>query len=196
MRPQIPLVEKIKRASEFDAWRMPMLTLSCFWHPEWETVLISDRGLYLTKADWLELRDELDRFFACVDDAEILEHNAQEMARQLEESRNPIRPLREERGRVPKPGFVYLLKADNGLYKIGKAKEIDSRLTQIKPALPYELELVVYYQTADMTYSELHWHEHFADKRKNGEWFALTETDVKTFKASSMGMENCAKRNG
>lgn len=79
----------------------------------------------------------------------------------------------QERG-----GYVYLLKADNGLYKIGRSKSLDARIKQLGLILPYELELALVIETIDTTKLEQELHDHFADKRKRGEWFELDESDL------------------
>lgn len=83
------------------------------------------------------------------------------------------------------PGYVYMLRADNGLYKIGKTKQLDKRIYICGVKLPYKVELIASYFTPDMTAGELHWHDHFAAKRVNGEWFRLDDSDVALFGESA-----------
>lgn len=78
----------------------------------------------------------------------------------------------------PKPGYVYLFKADNGVYKIGQSVDPDARITSLGVKLPYELESVHRIETHDMNELESDLHDRFADKRLEGEWFELTESDV------------------
>ena len=77
-----------------------------------------------------------------------------------------------------KTGYVYVLQADNGLCKIGKAKVLDKRVEQLEVQLPYDLELLVSIETDDRDSLEKELHEKFADKRKKGEWFDLTKEDI------------------
>ncbi len=44
--------------------------------------------------------------------------------------------------------------------------------------MPYDLELLVSIETDDRDSLEKELHEKFADKRKKGEWFDLTEEDI------------------
>jgi hypothetical protein len=92
-------------------------------------------------------------------------------------------------GRQPKPlpfvasssmGKVYLLKA-GPFYKIGKAKDFDKRLRQIRLQLPYPVEVVHVISTSEFSQLETYWHRKFKTKRTNGEWFVLTDQDVKEF---------------
>ena len=74
-------------------------------------------------------------------------------------------------------GFVYLLHC-NGAYKIGHAKVVDKRVSQIEPVMPYPVEVVFSIPTSDRFLMEAELHAHFRDRRLRGEWFALDEEDV------------------
>jgi hypothetical protein len=75
---------------------------------------------------------------------------------------------------------VYLLKA-GPYYKIGKAKDLDKRVKQIRLQLPYPVEVMHSIETDDSSGIENYWHKRFACKRANGEWFLLTDDDVTAF---------------
>ncbi len=77
-------------------------------------------------------------------------------------------------------GSVYLLKA-GPFYKIGKSISFEKRLKQIKLQLPYPVEVVHTISTPEYSKLETYWHQRFRGKRTNGEWFLLTEEDVKEF---------------
>ena len=87
-------------------------------------------------------------------------------------------PLPDAWPRRPSPGFVYLLGAPQGRYKIGKARHIPTRLTQLAPALPFAVTLEHSIPCEDYTGAEQAMHSRFAPRHLHGEWFALTEEDV------------------
>jgi hypothetical protein len=81
-------------------------------------------------------------------------------------------------------GVVYLLKS-GPYYKIGKTVNLEQRLTQIGLQLPEPVEVVHKIETDDVSGIESYWHRRFGGKRANGEWFSLTEEDVKAFVSRS-----------
>jgi len=78
-------------------------------------------------------------------------------------------------------GFVYLQKMGR-VYKIGKTFDPISRAGEITIQLPEKSEPVHYIKTDDPSGVEAYWHNRFKSKRKNGEWFNLNSSDIKTFK--------------
>jgi hypothetical protein len=78
-------------------------------------------------------------------------------------------------------GFVYLIKSGRN-FKIGKANSVDVRHRQLKIQLPQAAEVIHRIKTDDPFGIEAYWHRRFADKRLNGEWFALSADDIKAFR--------------
>jgi len=76
---------------------------------------------------------------------------------------------------------IYLIKSGK-YYKIGKTKDFGLRGYQFKILLPEKPELVHKFKTDDPFGIEKYWHNRFANKRKNGEWFDLDNNDIKAFK--------------
>jgi hypothetical protein len=84
-----------------------------------------------------------------------------------------------------KEGYVYMISIKVGRekrYKIGKAVLVERRRDQIAPHLPEKEELAHVINTDDAYGIEGYWHRRFAEKRTNGEWFALSREDIQAFK--------------
>jgi hypothetical protein len=86
-----------------------------------------------------------------------------------------------EGAQVLAEGFVYLIKSGRH-FKIGKANSVEARHRQLKIQLPQVAEVVHRIKTDDPYGIESYWHRRFADKRLNGEWFALSAEDIKAFR--------------
>lgn len=80
-------------------------------------------------------------------------------------------------------GFVYLLKSPTNAYKIGRSKNPQDRIKTFGVKLPFEVEYLAIIPAQDMCSLEAELHQRFADKRINGEWFALTDNDIAYIKS-------------
>ncbi len=77
-----------------------------------------------------------------------------------------------------RPGYVYLVRAASGLYKIGRAADPGERLRELACGSPDELRLVHAIAAADCVELETRLHRRFALQRVRGEWFQLDAVDV------------------
>jgi hypothetical protein len=107
-------------------------------------------------------------------------------------------PARQDVPQLPEqttqPGFVYLLRATNEQYKIGRAKDVAARVRNIAGFVPFEVETVHAIATDDMVRLERHLHFVYesAGKRINGEWFHLLQQDVVAIQAIGASLNSDA----
>jgi hypothetical protein len=90
------------------------------------------------------------------------------------------RPNAAARGEV-EYGAVYLIKSGR-FFKVGRSNSAGRRSYEIALQLPEKADTVHVIKTDDPVGIEAYWHQRFAPKRRNGEWFALEAADVTAFK--------------
>lgn len=98
-------------------------------------------------------------------DKEIEEYEAQTTAKDT------------KRTKPEQPGWVYIVRS-HGRYKIGHSKNLAGRISTLNASVPDGITLIHTIKCADRIQQEAELHEHFADKRLNGEWFDLNEADL------------------
>ncbi len=96
---------------------------------------------------------------------------------------SPSEPAAEPRAREAPAVFgeVYLLRVGKH-YKLGRSNAFGRRERELAIQLPERAQTVHVIKTDDPVGIEVYWHRRFADRRGNGEWFALTAEDVAAFK--------------
>jgi hypothetical protein len=82
---------------------------------------------------------------------------------------------------ISEDGCVYLIKSGH-FHKIGRANSAGRREYELSIQLPEKAKTVHVIRTDDPSGIEAYWHNRFAAKRKNGEWFDLSAADIATFK--------------
>jgi hypothetical protein len=80
---------------------------------------------------------------------------------------------------------IYLISTEyfgKRVYKIGRTKRpIEKRLNELRTSNANPLEVLFIFPTKWGTQLESRLHLHFKDKRMEGEWFSLDESDIKEF---------------
>lgn len=74
-------------------------------------------------------------------------------------------------------GFIYVIRSGD-LFKIGRTTNLRKRLAALRGVVPGGIRPVRTRLVLGPRTVEKHLHEKFADKRTNGEWFALSQEDV------------------
>ncbi len=93
----------------------------------------------------------------------------------------PTRQPEPEEDAETRFGYVYLARMGK-YYKIGHTGSVGRREYELAIQLPEKLILVHSITTDDPPGIEAYWHNRFANKRGNGEWFNLSARDVKAFR--------------
>ena len=74
---------------------------------------------------------------------------------------------------------VYIVAVQNtGLYKIGKTKDIENRLSQLQTGNPFEFYLYEFFVTIKSRELETELHRKYKRNRYKGEWYKMSEEDL------------------
>lgn len=76
---------------------------------------------------------------------------------------------------------VYLIRGNDGRYKIGIAKNPKHRIRQLQTGNSDQLELIETYQSDNASKIESALHNRFSHVRNVGEWFDLSVTEEVNF---------------
>jgi hypothetical protein len=76
------------------------------------------------------------------------------------------------------PGYVYFLESEFG-WKIGKTRNLDNRRRVFDVKLPFEIALRYFVKSHEITRLEAYFHKHFKDRNLNGEWFVITNDEIR-----------------
>ena len=77
--------------------------------------------------------------------------------------------------------YLYLI-TDCRYYKLGIAKNVEKRRRQLQTGTPNKLSIEAFYPVTDARKKEKYLHTKYASKKRQGEWFALSEKDVQNIK--------------
>lgn len=79
-------------------------------------------------------------------------------------------------------GFIYVMFVDSGVqrfFKVGMACNLDARIKTHQCSSPFEVRVAIAYFVEDMRAEELALHSLFSEKRVRGEWFSLSDDDLR-----------------
>lgn len=77
--------------------------------------------------------------------------------------------------------YVYILKTSDDVYKIGVAKDVESRVRQLQTGSVEEITLVNKFLSEFPFKIESTLHRKYNRNRINGEWYYLTEENLNSF---------------
>lgn len=80
-----------------------------------------------------------------------------------------------------KPGYVYILRYGY-YYKIGKANNVSSRITDLGVSMPEEPELIHTIEASEPFIAEKYLHDLFESQKVRREWYDLTEDNIQWLK--------------
>lgn len=75
------------------------------------------------------------------------------------------------------PGYIYVIRSKYG-FKIGKTRHLHGRTKLFAVKLPFPISVELSGWCRQYSATERALHREFAGKRLDGEWFALTDTDL------------------
>jgi hypothetical protein len=75
-------------------------------------------------------------------------------------------------------GYIYIVKTDNGLYKIGSAGNVEQRIRK----MPFRVHLIHIISTDNVYDAETNLQERYRKQRIGGEWFQLTDEQIEELK--------------
>ena len=83
--------------------------------------------------------------------------------------------------KTPRWGFVYLVLADTGAFKIGRTNCPPRRLEQLRDKYDAQLTPICAIEVSDQYDTESRLHQLFQRKALGHEWFALDDKDLRKF---------------
>ena len=179
--PDTPLPETFAEWVRINQSRLLSNVLYFHYDEGVDAIAVTDQGGFiLQQSDFEQLVSEIYAWYDAAGEDFIERHNQARYEKLHGPKRvaappSPPKPPKQHR---MLPGEVYVVRADNGLYKIGRSSNAAARIKTLTVQLPYALELVHTVATADTVGLERMLHTRFAAQRKRGEWFELSSEDV------------------
>lgn len=81
---------------------------------------------------------------------------------------------------MDRSGYIYIIKADTGHYKIGRSNNIPRRMSLFAVKLPFDFEIIHTFPCDDMFEAERMLHDAYTQRgfHVKGEWFNLTDSEL------------------
>jgi len=130
-------------------------------------------GAIMTRQEYKDLVEGLTQFFACHNDEEIEQFNLKAIKKYNAALFPATTSMKQE-----SVGSVYLLRTENGLFKIGKAKDLTKRFQPFHVKFPMKWEMIHSFRSNYYSRAETKLLHRFSDKQAVGEWFKLDPDDV------------------
>lgn len=146
-------------------------------------LLMDEDGVALSHEEMTAFMEKVQASYASFRPDQIAAINA---AIEKGEHKLEIEVLEMQRG-MPvwdRPGYIYLLRAPNGIYKIGRRKRGSNRMAAYQTHAP-GTELIHEVYVSDMVWAETYLHRAYASLRHGDtkEWFDLNEDHVRWIKS-------------
>lgn len=110
----------------------------------------------------------------------------------LQACRNFVRessPTYEPLGKNTDKGFVYLVRDESGMIKIGFSKNVSQRLANLNTGSAQKIELITAFPVSSAK-AEKALHRFFETKRRKLEWFQLSDDEINSISCQSWRSEN------
>lgn len=161
-----------------------MIDTHCYqlaYQPYCDGVLVQGSGGFLTLEQHMELREMLNHLLSSPEMIkELNEYHLQKKKEQeikeavFTEKSTPKVDITKRK----KHGYVYFVQCNNQV-KIGLSKQWTERVKAYGVLSPFVATVLHVIETDDCVCLEKHFHNKFANKRVEGEWFSLSEQDIK-----------------
>jgi hypothetical protein len=149
---------------------------------------VHPRGGLISKAEWVGIKNKVDFFFSTLSGRKgnALKKALEDCLRSSAEEQSKAMEVFAKSGKIKKSsGHIYILKAKTNLFKIGRSKSPESRIKFLAVKLPFPIKTAHCFLCDDAPVAEQKLHDHFNNKRLEGEWFRLCKKDISGIMAAS-----------
>jgi len=126
-----------------------------------------ESGRILSHSKWTEIKKRAEHYYNNISSDDIEAFNAEIKTR----VKKKIRMVGDE-------GYIYLLSSSVGLYKIGRAADLQKRFSEHTRDWPIRLDMIHSIPVSQVISCETYLLRTFRNKRRQGEWFDLAAEDV------------------